>query len=169
MKKKPFAMWHTRKLNSRRAMGTIFHTDLPQRKEVQDLQEPESDEELAALLDEGEPGEEGEGAVVQNDRNQKEDPKGSRPSPKTPEEPEEHQKVYKMVNMSICLPLASKSASEVWAVEEAWLPATQLQGYTLMQVESLTMGLSRSGAYREESLGHSAHQMSTRAMEGQRR
>ena len=101
-------MWLTKNLNNlnnqRATTSPRSYRPTTEEGEAKDLREPESDDEMAVLLQEDEHEEEDEGDPVEGDRKQGEDPRGSRPSPKTLEEPEELQKVYKMVTMSICLP-----------------------------------------------------------------
>ena len=59
------------------------------------------------------------------------------PLPKTPEETEEQQKVYKMVTMSICLPLASKSASEVLAGTQELFGTLRRHGYPVARMQGV--------------------------------
>ena len=84
------------------------------------------------------------------------------PLPKTPEEVEEHQKVYKMVTMSICLPLTSKSAAEVLAGDDT---ATPWQESIRMLAGSLTTTRSRGGAYKGGWLEPSVLLMNTNQRE----
>ena len=58
------------------------------------------------------------------------------PLPKTPEEVEEHQKVYKTITMSICLPLASKSASEVLAGTQELFGMLTRHGYPVARIHT---------------------------------
>ena len=58
------------------------------------------------------------------------------PLPKTLEEVEEHQKVYKMVTMSICLPLTSKSAAEVLAVTQELFGMLRRHGYPVARIHT---------------------------------
>ena len=59
------------------------------------------------------------------------------PLPKTPEETEEQQKVYKMVTMSICLPLASKSASGVLAGTQELFGTLRRHGYPVARMQGV--------------------------------
>lgn len=58
------------------------------------------------------------------------------PLPKTPEETEEHQKVYKMVTMSICLPLSSKSASQLLAGVQELFGVLRRHGYPVARIHT---------------------------------
>lgn len=65
-----------------------------------------------------------------------EEPSSSIPTPKTPPEVEDHQKVYKMVTMSVCLPLASKSASEVLAGTQELYGQLRRHGYPVARIHT---------------------------------
>ena len=58
------------------------------------------------------------------------------PLPKTPEEVEEHQKAYEMITMSICLPLASKSAAEVLAGTQELFGMLRRHGYPVARIHT---------------------------------
>ena len=141
------------RLEQEESMRDVIYDPGPAPAEVDDFSyrptSDEAEEEDIKQLEEGdrisESPEEEAGEDAQQDpeavadlrvEEKTEEPSSSIPMPKTPPEVEEHQKVYKMVTMSVCLPLASKSASEVLAGVQELYCQLRRHGYPVARIHT---------------------------------